>query len=255
MTSRNVAAGRRLGLDVPLAVGFIGVAVLLANGHKPTGQERSIYEGPTGVLPPAVEHHDGTTYLREYPLNDVTLRVFVSHDFGRSWSTSAALPDMRHVHAVQRDPHSGDIWVTTGDTDAASWIGRLHDSDFEVVGGGSQKWRAVELSFTPSSVLWGMDCVYADENRLFKLPRDEIDTPDPTPESVGQASGSVYYSVSLTVDDSQWVVFSTAMEAGPDSTSSATQAVPTGGGASSQRRRHLYMLTGMDSQPTGAGGY
>ena len=83
----------------------------------------------------------------------------------------------------------------------------------------------------------------------------EIDTPDPTPESVGQAPGSMYYSVSLTVDDSQWVVFSTAMEAGPDSTSSATQAVPTGGGASSQRRRHLDMLTGMDSQPTGAGGY
>jgi hypothetical protein len=187
--------------------------------------------GPMGVLPSAVEHHDGTTYLGEYPLRDgATPRVLVSRDRGRSWATHAALPDVRHVHAVQRDPCSGDVWVTTGDADAESRIGRLRSGALEAVGGGSQAWRAVELAFTPSALLWGMDCAYADENRIFKLPREEFDAPDPTPEAVGRVPGSVYYGASLPADGDQWVAFSTAMEAGRDSTGPATQEVPHGRG-------------------------
>lgn len=180
--------------------------------------------GPMGVLPSAVAHHDGRTYLGEYPLGDgVTPRVLVSRDCGRAWATHTALPDVRHVHGVQRDPYTGAIWVTTGDADAESRIGRLRDGGFQAVGGGSQAWRAVELAFGPSAVLWGMDCAYADANRIFKLPREELDTPDPSPVAVGRAPGSVYYSATITADGERWVVFSTAMEAGRDSTGPAAQ--------------------------------
>lgn len=185
--------------------------------------------GPMGVLPPAVEYYGGTTYLGEYPLDTrATPRVRTSRDGGRSWSTAAALPDVRHVHAVQRDPYSGEVWVTTGDTDPESRIGRLRDGAVETVGSGSQRWRAVELAFTPTAVLWGMDCVYADANLIFKLPRDEVDAPDPTPEVVHQVAGSVYYSATFSVGGTQWVAFSTAMEAGADSTGPQDQT-PTGG--------------------------
>lgn len=180
--------------------------------------------GTMGVLPSAVTHRDGTTYLGEYPLDTrTTPRILASPDLGRTWTTKVSLPSVRHVHAVQRDPYTDDIWVTTGDRDAESRIGRLRDGAVETVGGGSQQWRAVELAFTPRAILWGMDCAYADENRIFKLPRTQIGTEDPTPEPVHTAPGSVFYSASLSVDGDHWVVFSSAMEAGSDSTGPTNQ--------------------------------
>jgi hypothetical protein len=180
--------------------------------------------GPMGVLPPAVTHHEGATYLGEYPLAPETAaRVLVSTDRGRSWETAVSLPHVRHVHAVQHDPYSDDIWVTTGDTDSESRIGRLRDGGLDVVGGGGQEWRAVQLAFTDSSVLWGMDCVYADRNRIFRLPRTEIGADDPTIEPVHTVPGSVFYATTRTTNDETWVVFSTAMEAGRDSTGPADQ--------------------------------
>lgn len=180
--------------------------------------------GPMGVLPSAVTHVDGTTYLGEYPLDgDVTPRILASPDEGRSWSTLVALPDVRHVHAVQRDPYTDDVWVTTGDTDRAARIGRLRGGDLEVVGGGSQDWRAVELAFTPDSVLWGVDCAYAEENPIFRLDRSDVGAEDPPIEAVHALDSSVYYAAGVTVGDERWVTFSTAMEAGRDSTGPATQ--------------------------------
>jgi hypothetical protein len=181
--------------------------------------------GPMGVLPTAVETDGDVTYLGEYPLDSSqTPRILASPDYGRTWKTAVSLPDIRHVHAVKRDPYTGDIWVTTGDTDGESRIGRLRGGSFEPVGGGSQDWRAVEPVFTPSSVLWGVDCVYATCNPIFRLSRSAIDADTPEPEPVHAVDGSVFYGVSLTADDETWVVFSTAMESGRDSTGPANQS-------------------------------
>lgn len=193
-------------------------------GHWEPSHRLPESSGPMGVLPPAVAYRDGITYLGEYPLdNEVMPRILASSDCGRSWSVLTSLPDVRHVHAVQLDPYSSDLWVTTGDTDSESCIGRLHDGTFEVVGGGSQRWRAVELALTPSAVLWGMDCAYADAHRIFKLPREELDKSNPRPEPVHQVPGSVYFSATFRINGEQWVAFSTAMETGLDSTGPATQ--------------------------------
>lgn len=180
--------------------------------------------GPMGVLPSAVAHRDGTTYLGEYPLDTAaTPRVLKSTDRGRTWSVATALSDARHVHSVQFDPYTDDCWVTTGDTDAAARIGRLQGDGIDVVGGGSQEWRAVELAFTPSAVLWGMDCAYAETNTVFRLPRSEIGAASPTPQAVHEVPGSVYYSASFQAAGTSWVAFSTAMEVGRDSTGPSTQ--------------------------------
>lgn len=188
--------------------------------------------GMMGVLPSSVAHYEGTTYLGEYPLDSgADPRVRVSRNAGRTWKTVTALPEVRHVHAIQRDPYSGDWWVTTGDTDRESKIGRLRNGEFVPVGGGSQQWRAVELAFTPSWILWGMDCPYADSVHIFKLPRTEIGAADPTPVPVHQVADSVYYSASLSVGGERWVAFSTAMEAGHDTTGPTDQNKSAGNGA------------------------
>lgn len=184
--------------------------------------------GTMGVLPSAVTHHGGVTYLGEYPLDtDVVPRILRSEDCGRTWSTVTSLPGVRHVHGVQLDPHSGDIWVTTGDRDEESQIGRLQQGSFDPVGGGSQEWRAVELAFTPTDILWGMDSPYDDSKRIYRLSRTELESPNPAPDPVHRVPGSTYYSATLSLDDTLWVVFSTAMEAGRDSTGPATQSEPS----------------------------
>lgn len=185
--------------------------------------------GPMGVLPTALCSRSGTVYLGEYPLDTgATPRILRSTDAGRSWSTTVSLPDVRHVHAVQHDPYTDELWVTTGDTDAESRIYRLRDGTLDVVGGGSQRWRAVELAFTPRAILWGMDCPYAERKWIFRLPREDVGTETPTPEPVHRVPGAVYYSATLAVDDELWVVFSTGLASGPDSTGPEQQSVQSG---------------------------
>jgi hypothetical protein len=175
--------------------------------------------GAIGVLPSGVCVADGAVYLGEYPLDDeATPRIRVSYDGGRSWETHVSLPSVRHVHSVQEDPYTGDLWVTTGDRDEECTVGRLVDGRLEAVGGGSQRWRAVELAFTPTGVLWGMDCVYADENEILRLDRDEFDARSPSPTVVHTTSNSVYFAAGFDVDDTRWVALSTAVGTGGDST-------------------------------------
>jgi hypothetical protein len=184
--------------------------------------------GLAGVLPTGVCVHDGDIYLGEYPLdNDATPRVLRSTDNGRTWTTVIELTDVRHVHSVQTDPYTGDLWITTGDTDIECRIGRLRDGRFDVVVSGDQRWRAVELVFTPSSIIWGMDCVYADRNHVFRLDRDEIDRTSTHPESVATVSNSVYFGTSFTVNGTLWVVLSTAVESGGDSTAPDKRSTDT----------------------------
>lgn len=176
---------------------------------------------PFGVLPSAICYHDATLYVGEYPTSPTAPpNLLRSDDLGRTW-TATEIPGVRHVHAVQRDPHDGSLWLTTGDADAECSIGRLVDGVFTPIGGGSQRWRAVELAFTPSAVLWGMDCLYADRNHLFRLDRtafEDTDHDELSPERVHSVGGSVFYSGVLDRDGETLVAFSTAAESGTDST-------------------------------------
>lgn len=129
---------------------------------------------PAGVLPPAFCATGEACYLGEYPLDGERPRIRRSTDGGATWETVTWLPDVRHVHAVQADPYTDDVWVTTGDADAECRVGRLVDGRLVPVGGGSQRWRAVELAFTPDAVLWGVDSVYAGSNPILRLDRRDV---------------------------------------------------------------------------------
>jgi hypothetical protein len=175
--------------------------------------------GPMGILPSAFCEHDGALYVGEYPLDsDETPRVLRSRDGGQTWDTVLALPEVRHIHAIETDPYTGDLWMTTGDAADECRIGRLRDGEFEVVGSGGQQWRAVQPVFAPTGLLWGVDSVYTDDNPIFALSRSEFDSDDPTVRRLSTVENSVYYGTSLSVDGEHWVVFSTAIEPGVDST-------------------------------------
>lgn len=170
--------------------------------------------GPMGVLPTSVCLHGGDAYLAEYTLGDDPARILRSTDDGRTWEPYVETTAVRHFHGVFHDPYRDDLWATSGDTDDESAVGRLEDGEFVRVGSGSQRWRAVELSFTPTAVLWGMDCSYTAAVELLRLRRDG----PAEPATVGRVNASVYYATTLLVDGELWVAVATAAEVGADST-------------------------------------
>lgn len=238
----STATVHRLGESVWLAT--VGTELFVSPDGAETWRRRCRLpadSGPSGVLPSAVATRGSRVYVGEYPLDGTRPRVLRSADRGHTWQTGLSLPEVRHVHAIQRDPYGTGLWVTTGDADAECLIGRLRavegESDgagverlrLERVGGGSQEWRAVELAFTPEAVLWGVDCGYAAVNRLYRLDRTRLGEQRPVPEPVGAVDASVYHAATLRVDGDHWVVLSTAVETGTDRTAPGRET--TGGSA------------------------
>jgi hypothetical protein len=174
--------------------------------------------GMMGVLPTSACEHDGRVYLAEYPLGDEPARVLVSDDHGRTWSVFVERTDVRHFHGLFTDPYTGRLWGTTGDTDAESAIGVFTETGFEPVGSGSQRWRAVQLAFTPDAIVWGEDCSYSETVEILRLPRDRLAADAPHPDVVGTTDCPIYYAETLTVRDEHWVVLSTTAEPEVDST-------------------------------------
>jgi hypothetical protein len=184
--------------------------------------------GIRGVLPNGLCYHEGTIYIGEYIFDKSRdPRVFSSYDFGESWQTEIILEDVRHVHAVQPDPFTDDIWITTGDRDSESKIGRLVDGSLEVLGTGSQMWRAVELVFTPEYLIWGTDCPYQD-NHILRIHRDNLEK-SPEPEVVHTVEEPFYYSTSVEIGDRTIILFSTGGGFGTDSTAPDSVSQETGG--------------------------
>lgn len=168
--------------------------------------------GPMGILPTGFCSTDDTITIGEYPLDESREpRILQSNNDGNTWDTIDTIA-ARHIHSVTIDPYTGEYWITTGDTDKDSMIARLRKDGLEVIGTGSQLWRAVELVFTPEAVLWGMDCPYLEENRIVKLDRDQIDKSEPAVETLSTISSPVYFAETINLDGEQHVFFSTAIE-------------------------------------------
>lgn len=168
--------------------------------------------GPMGVLPTGFAMEAETILLGEYPLDESDQpRVMESQDGGTTWKTVFE-PEARHVHAVTIDPYTGDRWITTGDGNEEAMIARLFDDGIDIVGSGSQLWRAVDIAFTPDAVLWGMDCPYVENNRIVRLSRDEITKRDPTVKTVHVVGSPVYFAETVSIDGEHHVLFSTAIE-------------------------------------------
>jgi hypothetical protein len=174
--------------------------------------------GPMGVLPTSVCEHDGRVYLAEYPLTGESARILVSDDGGFTWSTFLSTADVRHFHGVFADPYTGKLWATTGDSDDESAIGRIDGGEFRPVGSGSQRWRCVGLVFTEEYLLWGMDCSFAEQIALLRLPRSALtgDSPEPEPEVVGTTDATVFYAETLRTGGETWTIISTASSTGVD---------------------------------------
>lgn len=110
---------------------------------------------------------DGTIFFAEYLLNpnrDHAIRLYRSTDNGASFHVVKEWPagDIRHLHFVKWDNYEQCLWLGTGDYGEDNKENRLYRSNdngitWELIGEGSQDWRAIGVCFTKDALLWGTD--------------------------------------------------------------------------------------------------
>jgi len=122
---------------------------------------------------------DGTVFFGEYTVNinnDNPTSLYRSTDNGMSFQNilTFAKDEVRHIHFIQWDKYENFIWMGTGDKDYECKLMRSTDNGdtWEMVGGGSQLWRAVGVSFTEGALYWGTDAgSVSDPNYIIKMDR------------------------------------------------------------------------------------
>lgn len=140
---------------------------------------------------------DGKLYIASYKNADG--QIFCSEDSGATWTTVVTFPDTTgHIHFIQEDPYNpGILYAGTGDSaDTQSRIFFTDDewATYDLLGSGSQTWRAVSLVFTEDYIIWGMDSLTLTQPPyVVRLTRSNSAV-----EYLFQMSGPAYYSYKTT---------------------------------------------------------
>ncbi len=122
---------------------------------------------------------DGTIFFGEYTVNfnnTNETRLYRSLDNGLSFQTILTFEkhEVRHIHFIQWDSYEKCIWMGTGDKDHECKLMRSVDNGdmWEVIGQGSQLWRAIGISFTEDAIYWGTDAgSVSDRNYIIRMER------------------------------------------------------------------------------------
>jgi hypothetical protein len=160
----------------------------------------SAYPPDTNLVPLSTVMYNGWSY--DANLRNVYMGQYSSLDTGyenyrikilkgtddAAWQTVYTFParkdtgyygGIRHVHAVQTDPYTGDVWIATGDANSQSRIYRntnhmtpdsTGNAPLELVGVGSMEFRVVSFSFSPSYIYYFMDAP-SNPQSIFRIPR------------------------------------------------------------------------------------
>jgi len=152
---------------------------------------------------------DDGVYYGEYWSNTERDPVHIYRsDNGNKWEIFYTFPknQVRHVHALEFDPFTKKLWITTGDKDCESMIAFFNDSfsKLEIVGSGSQQWRTLTLLFTESAVFWGTDDPDG-HNKIWKIDRNSKQVTD-----IAEVIGPVYYGKKV----GNHLLFATSVEHG-----------------------------------------
>ncbi|MDB4691614.1 hypothetical protein OAH23_14480 [Verrucomicrobia bacterium] len=131
------------------------------------GKAHCIMESLQGDCPlhrSMCEPEAGILYFGEYFMNPKRqeVRIIRIMDQGTRWEIAYSFKpgEIRHVHGIYLDPFLiGRMWVTTGDLQGENYIFHTDDHFNTLIrhGDGSQRYRAVGLHFSESSVMWATD--------------------------------------------------------------------------------------------------
>ena len=90
-------------------------------------------------------------------------------------SEKYSFPIVRHLHAIVIDPHTGWLWLATGDKDWESglWISRNDGITWERFATGKQDYRALSVWFTEKFVYWNMD-THSHIQKIYRADKSKI---------------------------------------------------------------------------------
>lgn len=170
LAGRSAFVGQALRLGVHGVVPLPGRALLVvatgrlyrvADGHW---HEALVYPFRKPARLGVLRARDGRIYCAQYSLNPQrreAVALWRSDDDAQSFSKVFAFAPgaVRHIHFVAQDPVDDALWMGTGDRDSESGLWRSTDRgvSWQVVGEGSQAWRAIGVAFRPDAVVWGTD--------------------------------------------------------------------------------------------------
>jgi hypothetical protein len=136
---------------------------------------RAVFRGYQGSRPVSLcTDSDGRIYVADYFSNPARgeVRVHCSEDDGVHWRTCHAFAagEVRHVHALEWDPHRRGIWVLTGDYGDEARIGFATPGfgDYRVVARGSQRTRAFSAVALRDALVYGTDSPL-EQNYMMRL--------------------------------------------------------------------------------------
>lgn len=145
-----------------------------------------------------LEADDKQLYFGEYFRNEnqTKVQIFRSDNFGQHWKVAYEFPEktIRHIHALQKDPYTGRLWICTGDRDEESMIGWSDDgfSNIHFIGWGNQTWRACQLAFTETAVYWGTDTGSELLSGIYRWDKQASDI-----DKLMKVDGAVFFATRL----------------------------------------------------------
>lgn len=155
-----------------------------------------------GGRPLCVSYVEGWCYYGEYISNESRRSVSINRFNRASHETVANVSGVRHVHGVFYDPYDECMWFSTGDSDTESGLWKLIDGRPEMVIGGRQVFRAVQLIFTKEHIYYGTDTPL-EKNVLCRVARCGRDF-----ERLNSVSSSVFYGAKV----GHYISFATVVE-------------------------------------------
>jgi hypothetical protein len=137
-------------------------------------------------------------YLGEYFSNQdrKDVKVFRLNNEHRTFETSYVFEpgQIRHIHALQRDPYTKRLWICVGDEDNESMIGWSDDNfrNITPLGFGSQIWRTCQLVFTDDAIFWGTDTGSVDLAGIYRWDKTNMEL-----TKVHDTQGAIFFSIRL----------------------------------------------------------
>ena len=122
---------------------------------------------------------NGYLFFGEYTLNsqrDHDTCLYRSIDHGKTFQVVLTLRKdcVRHIHFVKWDPFAECLWMGTGDEDFENllMLSRDYGETWEIIGKGSQDWRAIGICFEKDYIIWGTDAgSVPDQNHIIRMNR------------------------------------------------------------------------------------
>jgi hypothetical protein len=154
--------------------------------------DQGIFEN--GIL----SKNDSTVFFGEYFRNEQRdqVRIYGSYNAGKNWDVRYTFKpgEIRHIHALMKDPYEDKLWICTGDDNGEPRIAWT-DDDYKTIhpiGQGSQMWRATQLIFDKEYIYWGADTYEKDYAGIYRWHRQTRKV-----EKISDVDGAMFHATKL----------------------------------------------------------